>query len=322
MRVGVMEHYGLAQPIDQAGYYETDHHKQLIKDIRGAIHEGRLIAVCGVVGSGKTVTMRRLQQSLREENKITVARSLSIEKSSIKLATLISALFYDLTQDKQVQIPKQGERRERELQELVKKGKRPVALFVDEAHDLNGHTLTGLKRLMEVVEDGGGRLLVVLAGHPKLRNDLRRPTMEEIGYRTDIFTLDGIAGSQREYIQWLLKSSMGKGKSEDILTADAIDLLAMKLRTPLQVQQNLTLALEAGYQTGEKPITAALVESVLSRQLDDLEPTLTRHGYRLKDMVEQFDAKPAEIRALFNNQLDPARAAELRDRMLAVGLQI
>ncbi|ENS4589242.1 AAA family ATPase, partial [Salmonella enterica] len=43
--------------------------------------------------------------------------------------------------------------------------------------------------------------------------------------------------------------------------------------------------MEAGYQTGEKPITATLVESVLSRQLDDLEPTLTRHGYRLKDMV-------------------------------------
>ncbi len=59
MRVEVMEHYGLAQPIDQAGYYETAHHKQLIKDIRGAIHEGRLIAVCGVVGSGKTVTLRR-----------------------------------------------------------------------------------------------------------------------------------------------------------------------------------------------------------------------------------------------------------------------
>ena len=62
-----------------------------------------------------------------------------------------------------------------------------MALLVDEAHDLNGNTLTGLKRLMEVAEDGGGRLSVVLAGHPKLRNDLRRPTMEEIGYRTDIF---------------------------------------------------------------------------------------------------------------------------------------
>ncbi|ECP6959254.1 AAA family ATPase [Salmonella enterica] len=322
MRVEVMEHYGLTQSIESAGYYETAHHKQLMKDIKGTIREGRLIAVCGVVGSGKTVTLRRLQQQLMDENKIIVARSLSVDKQSVRLATLINALFYDLAQDKQVQIPKQGERRERELQELVKKGKRPVALFVDEAHDLNGNTLTGLKRLMEVVEDGGGRLSVVLAGHPKLRNDLRRPTMEEIGYRTDIFTLDGITGSQREYIRWLLKTSTGKGKPEDILTTEAVDLLAMKLRTPLQVQLHLTLAMEAGYQTGEKPITATLVESVLSRQLDDLEPTLTRHGYRLKDMVEQFDAKPAEIRALFNNQLDPARTAELRDRMLAVGLPI
>lgn len=88
------------------------------------------------------------------------------------------------------------------------------------------------------------------------------------------------------------------------------------------MQQHLALALEGGYLAGEKPVTSALVESVLSRQLDDLEPTLTRHGYRLKDMVEQFDARPSEIRALFSNQLDPARTAELRDRMLAVGLPI
>jgi len=138
----------------------------------------------------------------------------------------------------------------------------------------------------------------------------------------NLFTLDGIAGSQREYIHWLLKTSTGKGKSEEILTSDAIDLLAMKLRTPLQVQQHLALAMEASYRAGENPVTVALVESVLSRQLDDLEPTLTRHGFRLKDMVEQFDAKQAEIRALFTNQLDPARTAELRDRMLAVGLPI
>jgi type II secretory pathway predicted ATPase ExeA len=318
-----MQYYGLTQPLSQAGYYETDHHKQLIKDIKGAILEGRLIAVCGVVGSGKTVTLRRLQQILKDENRVAVAKSLSVEKHSIKLSTLITALFYDLAQDKLVQIPKQGERRERELQELVKKGKRPVALFVDEAHDLNGHTLIGLKRLMEVVEDGGGRLSVILAGHPKLRNDLRRPTMEEIGYRTDIFTLDSIAGSQREYIHWLLGASfVTKTKPESILTTEAIDMLATRLRTPLQVQLHLTLALEAGFQTGEKPVTAELVETVLSRQLDDLEPTLMRHGYRLKDMVEQFDAKPAEIRALFSNQLDPARTAELRDRILAAGLPI
>ena len=63
------------------------------------------------------------------------------------------------------------------------RGRKPVALLVDEAHDLHAKTLIGLKRLMEVVADSGGMLSVVLVGHPKLRNDLRRPTLEEIGYR-------------------------------------------------------------------------------------------------------------------------------------------
>ena len=35
---------------------------------------------------------------------------------------------------------------------------------------------------------------VVLVGHPKLQNDLRRPTMEEIGHRTTIVSFKGIAG--------------------------------------------------------------------------------------------------------------------------------
>jgi hypothetical protein len=176
---------------------------------------------------------------------------------------------------------------------------------------------------MELVEDGEGRLSVVLAGHPKLRNDLRRPTMEEIGYRTDIFSLDAIAGSQREYIHWLLNTcTQGAVDVASIMTEDAVDLLAGKLRTPLQIQLHLSLSLEAGYLTGEKPISVELVESVLSRQLDDLEPTLMRHGYRLKDLVEQFDAKPAEVKSMFHNMLDPVRSAELRDKMLSAGLPI
>ncbi|WAK04260.1 ExeA family protein [Methylobacter sp. YRD-M1] len=323
MRVEVMQYYGLTRPFNQAGYYETAHHQALMKDIRGAIHEGRLIALCGVVGSGKTVMLRRLQRLLEEEKKVTVSKALAVDKHRIKLATFIAALFYDLSTEKNVRIPSQGEKRERDLRELVRKNKRPVALFVDEAHDLNAHTLTGLKRLMELVEDGDGRLSIVLAGHPKLRNDLRKPTMEEIGYRTDVFALDGIAGHQREYIHWLLKTcSESQSEADPILTDDALDLLAAKLRTPLQIQLHLTLALDVGYQAGERPVPVEVVESILSRHIDDLEPTLTRHGYRIKDLMEQLDAKSADIKALFNNTLDPVRATELREKMLRAGLPI
>jgi type II secretory pathway predicted ATPase ExeA len=323
MRAEVMQHYGLKRPFKQSGYYETAHHKNLMKDVRGAVLEGRLVAICGVIGSGKTVLLRRLTKALQDDKKVIVSKSVAVDKHSVKLATLIEALYYDLSPDKQVQIPKKIERRDRQLQELIVKGKKPIVMLVDEAHDLNGHTLTGLKRLMELAEDVGGLLSVVLAGHPKLRNDLRKDTMEEIGFRTDVFSLDGIAGAQREYIEWLLRSCAEEGSDpESILAADAIDLLAGKLRTPLQVQLHLTLALEAGYQADLRPVPVEVVQSIISRHIDDLEPTLTRHGYRLKDLVEQFDGKVHEFKALFNNTLDSERAAELRDKMLAAGLPL
>jgi hypothetical protein len=45
-------------------------------------------------------------------------------------------------------------------------------------------------------------------------------------------------------------------------------------------------------------------------------------GYRLKDMIEQFDAKAAGICAMFSNQFEPKRTAEIRERFLEAGLLI
>lgn len=323
MLTEVMEHFDLVKEFPKAGYYETDHQKQMFKDIKAAIHSGKLVALAGIIGCGKTTTLRRLFDVLEKEGKVLVSKSLSVDKDRATLGTLITALFYDLSADKEIKIPTQGEKRERELRELIKKGKKPVVLFVDEAHDLHYSTLTGIKRLIEVVEDGGGTLSVVLAGHPKLKNDLRRPTMEEIGYRVTVFSLDSLIGSQREYIEWLVSQCTAEGTQiGDILEAEATDLLATRLRTPLQIEQHLTLALEAAYLFGEKPVTTAIVESVLSKQIDDLEPTLTRHGYDVRGLAEQFNAKPAEIKLLFRGQLDPVRAHELQEQMLAAGLPL
>jgi type II secretory pathway predicted ATPase ExeA len=241
MLTEVMTHFGLVKEFRQASYYETTGQKQLFKDLKDADQSGSLVALTGVIGCGKTTTLRRLFEEFSKENKILVSKSLSVDKNHTTLTTLISALFYDLSPNyKETKIPSLGEKRERELRDLIKKGKKPVVLFVDEAHDLQYHTLKGLKRLIEVIEDGGETLSVVLAGHPKLKNDLRRPTMEEIGYRATILTLEGMVGSQREYINWLIKSCTIEGtETSDILTIEAIEILSEKLRTPLQIHQHL-----------------------------------------------------------------------------------
>jgi type II secretory pathway predicted ATPase ExeA len=323
MLTDVMRHYGFVKDFRRAGYFETEQLIQLFKDVKVAISTGNLVVISGIVGSGKTTALRHLFNALESEGKILVSKSLSVEKNRATTGGLISALFYDLSKEKKVKVPTQGERRERELRELIKKWRKPVAFFVDEAHDLNNNTLTQFKRLIEVVEDSGSILSIVLAGHPKLKNNLRRPTMEEIGSRSAIFTLDAICNHQKEYIQWLITQCVESGsKIENLLEPEALEMLSNRLKTPLQIQQHLTLAFEEAFILGESCVTTTIIEAIMSKQIDDLEPRLRRHGYSVGDLAEQFNAKPAEIKSMFRGQLDPIRTKELHEHMLLAGLPL
>ena len=323
MRAEVKAFYGLTRAVRGAGYYETNHHQQLIRDIKNAVDEGGLVALTGVVGAGKTAMLRRLQDVLTKEGRVIVARSVAIEKAQVSLSTLLTALYCDLSTDKDPKLPNSRELRDRAVVAVAAKRKKPVVLIVEEAHELHHLTLTGLKRLAEAFEFGGSRLCVLLVGWPKLRNDLRNPSLEEVGSRTTVFTLEGVTGAQREYIRWLIGVCAAEGVLvDDVIDPAALDLLASRLRTPLQIEDHLTLALETGYQTSDKPISEAIVDSVLSKQINDMEPTLSRHGYTPKILAELLGAKPAEIKALFRQALTPERAKEIKEQMLAAGLPV
>jgi hypothetical protein len=117
-------------------------------------------------------------------------------------------------------------------------------------------------------------------------------------------------------------SVIEKMQPAELIDDAAIDLLAAKLRTPLQIEQHLSLAFEEAFRVGEKPVTVEVIEAVLSRQIDDLEPKLMRHGYDVRILASQFNSKPAEIRQFLQGALDADRARELTDQMLAAGLPL
>jgi type II secretory pathway predicted ATPase ExeA len=319
----VMKHFQLVKEFRNVGYFETTHHKEIYQNIKTAIRQGKLIAVSGIVGSGKTTTLRKIRENLASEKEIIVAKSVSLEKSRVTLNTLIVALFYDLSTEKELKIPTQAEKKERQLQELIKKRNMPVALFIDEAHDLHGNTLIGLKRLIEMVQDCGGVMSVVLAGHPKLKNDLHRSSLEEIGSRTTVFNLDGIAASKREFIEWLLKECTKPDTDiYSIITEEAIDLLVDRLLTPLQIEHHLTLAFETAYIGDEFPVSEAVVESVLAKDIDGLEQRLTRHGYNIKALALTVNVQPKTIRAFLRGKLSPGQSQEIQEEMLAAGIPL
>jgi hypothetical protein len=245
------------------------------------------------------------------------------DKPRVNLGTLMLALFSDLSTEKDAKLPTQPERRERVLVELVRKRDKPIVLFIDDAHDLHNQTLLGLKRLIELIRRCGGRLSVVLAGHPKLKNDLRRPALEEIGSRASVFELEGIKGHQRRYLAWLLEQcTRPKVKPNELLTEQALERLAECLITPLQIEHYLILALEQAYRFGEKPVTPEIVEVVMAPDMEALEPTLARQGYNAKALAELLNVRHAEIRAFLHSQLPPGRAEELKQQLLGSGIPL
>jgi hypothetical protein len=101
-----------------------------------------------------------------------------------------------------------------------------------------------------------------------------------------------------------------------------MDTLAALLATPLQVEPYLTLALEAAYRAGHKPVTPEIITSVLATSLDALAPTLARHGYSARAVVELLHVRQAEIRALLRGCLPAGRVQELQQERRAVGLPL
>ena len=169
----------------------------------------------------------------------------------------------------------------------------------------------------------GGKLSVVLAGHPKLTNDLRRANMEEIGTRATVFMLDGVKGEQEAYITWLLEQCTQEDQAlDELITDEALMLLVERLATPLQIEYYLSRAFEEGYRAGQKPITPEVINMALVNDLDDLEPRLTRHGYNVKALSEMLNVRPREIRSFLHGQLPPSRTQELQQEMLAVGIPL
>jgi hypothetical protein len=128
--------------------------------------------------------------------------------------------------------------------------------------------------------------------------------------------LEGVQGKKTEYIHWLLDKCLKKGvKRADVITDEALSQLAERLTTPLQIEQHLGLAFDEGYHS-------EIIDAILAKDINALEPRLTRHGYTAKTLAEILDTKPAEIRSFLNGNLTPARTQELQNNLLAIGIPL
>ena len=88
----------------------------------------------------------------------------------------------------------------------------------------------------------------------------------------------------------------------------------------LKVGEQPVRASEAGFEIGAKPIDAGVVGggaiAPARRSRTAADPKRLRHP----SLVEQFDARSAEISQLLRRDLNPTRSRELLDEMREAGL--
>lgn len=261
--------YGFTRPLSDAGYFPTEKSKRIndkIKDL--ALGYGCLIALCGAVGSGKTTFLNQLMKELKAEKKCTVSYSYSSDRKKVNIKTLLTALLTDLNKSGlPVSISSSPEIRDRRFVKLMEENDKPVVLFIDEAQDLQGNTLSSLKKLIEMAKISQQTLSIIFSGQPKLKSTIQASSLEEIGARAYMIDFDEQGMTQRDqYLKWAITQCITKGRTWDtIITADALKMLTDNLLTPLQIICHFNRALEVGLQFRVKPIDKRIVELVLKK---------------------------------------------------------
>lgn len=270
MILDALEGYGFQKPLSESGFLATDTSKRMFERIKGlALNYGSLIVVSGSVGSGKTTFINQLIRELKQEKKCLVSYSYSSDRQQVNVKSLLTALHIDLVKsDKPIKMATSPEVRDRNLVKLMEQINKPVVLFIDEAQDLHGNTLSALKKLSEIAKTSQQILTIILAGQPKLRQAIRIPKMQEIGERAYVLDLDEqrLLGDRAYYLQWAIAQCLSRERRiGDVITPDALRLLAESLATPLQIIFHFNRALEIAYAHGMRPIDTRIVELVIKR---------------------------------------------------------
>ena len=76
------------------------------------------------------------------------------------------------------------------------------------------------------------------------------------------------------------------------------------------------------FRLGERRVSVEIVEQVLSRGIDELEPTLTRNGYDAPALAALLNARPAEVRDFLAGTLAGDRAREFTEQLRIAGVPV
>lgn len=244
---------------------------------------GGFLAVIGESGSGKSTLKDELIETVNADNGKTVI----VEPYVLTMAEkegdgkpmiarhITEAVMSVVAPDES--IPSSPERQSQKLHRVLKAayaaGTR-YCVVIEEAHDLNRHTLKSLKRFLELKEGRHPLLSIILIGQTELETKLSPtdPRMREVVQRCDVTHMNPImdVGAYLRHRFERAGIDFGKMFTDDGVAAIQERLTIARDRSgdglykgyPLAIANIAIAALNLATATGEKQVTADVVRMV------------------------------------------------------------
>ena len=255
--------------------YMSDEHRYIEAAMIDAARHGGFLAVIGEVGSGKSVMRRKVVEQLRKDGDVLVIYPQMIDKTRLNAGSICDAIVMDISSDKpRIKLEQKTRQVQKLLLERSKQNYRSV-LIIEEAHDLNVHTLKYLKRFYEL-EDGYKKLLgIILIGQTELKhmfNESMHVDMREVIRRCQVAEIQGLNGHIKDYLN--LKFKRVGAEAEKIFAPGSLEALSKRLTSkdrnnkvishayPLLVNNYAAKAMNMAQEMGETKVSESVVMAI------------------------------------------------------------
>jgi general secretion pathway protein A len=249
---------------DPAFYYATARHNEALANLTyGVLMQKGLIVLTGEVGTGKTLLVRCLLETL-SRSRVTHAYIFNPVLSADDLLRTILTDF-GIREVKQTRAEMLQQFNEHLIDAYRRGG--ITALVIDEAHLLAPALLEEI-RLMTNVETSKHKLLqIVLVGQPELDLSLDSPELRQVKQRVALrYSLEPLADMEvRGYINRRLEVAGAPGRLLQIFPPPTLArILHYAHGIPRLVNTICDSALLNGYGRQAKSITPAMIEEVVT----------------------------------------------------------
>jgi len=255
--------------------YETEETKRAYKFMEQIARWQGFGALCGEVGTGKTILLRKLEQDMGDS--VRFVRVMNTDKPHLTPGHVLEALIYDLRgKDRGAgRTKEQTARYVRNLLADAAKEDMRVCLVVDDAQQAPRQTLRSLKQLWEYEHGFRKCLGILLLGQLELIEAMRDVRLRETTNRCATFLMRGLVhpNQVKGYLGW--KFQRAGADVDKVFDAEAIKLVAHHAKfefqvngekvvagPPLRVQNIAARLMNKADEIGENKVTTEVVSLI------------------------------------------------------------